>query len=116
LNDQNRLSEREMLLMDWIRQETDRFVSRFPEPDRKTPALSITWESLERQLESLAGTPQRKTLVEPLLSATRKQAWCKPPEMVLREILVIAGVLQDENFQPGEAEIEPGLGGGCPMT
>ena len=101
--------------MDWIREESDEFLARFPEPRRTTPAVAVTWETLERQLTSLAGCAQKRALVEPLLSATRKQARCKPPEMVLREILVIAGVLQDESFQPGAPE-EAAHGGDCPMT
>ncbi len=100
---------------DWIRGETDEFLVRFPEPRQVTPAVAMSWEALERQLTSLAGCPAKKALVQPLLSATRKQAWCKPPEMVMREILVIAGVLQDESFEPGLSE-EDRHGGDFPMT
>jgi len=35
-----------------------------------------------------------------LVSATRKLAPFKPPEMVLREILCLTWVLLDENFRP----------------
>ena len=100
---------------DWIRGETDEFLSRFPEPRQTTPAVAVSWEVLERQLTSLAGCPAKQALVQPLLSATRKQAWCKPPEMVIREILVIAGVLQDESFEPGLQD-EARHGGDYPMT
>jgi hypothetical protein len=39
-----------------------------------------------------------------LVSATRKLARFKPPEMVLREILCLTWVLLDENFRPGHGE------------
>ena len=100
---------------DWIREETHEFLARFPQAEQATPAVSMTWEALERQLTSLAGCPGKKALVAPLLSATRKQAWCKPSEMVLREILVIASVLQDESFEPDLPPDEP-HGGDFPMT
>jgi hypothetical protein len=38
------------------------------------------------------------------VSATRKLARFKPPEMVLREILCLTWVLLDENFRPGVGE------------
>ena len=109
------LRQEQLETWDWIREETDEFLARFPEPAQVTPAVALSWEALERQLSSLAGCPAKKALVQPLLSATRKQAWCKPPEMVMREILVIAGVLQDESFEPGAAE-EERHGGDFPMT
>ncbi len=48
-----------------------------------------------------------------LVSATRKQASFKPPEMVLREILCVAGALMDEGFLPGQGRSEVGE---APMT
>ena len=111
-----RMDEKELANLEWIRRESERFLERFPKPLQATPALSVNWETLERQLVSLAGCPAKKALVEPLLSATRKQAWCKPPEMVLREILVIAGVLQDESFTPGQDPDFDATGGASPMT
>jgi hypothetical protein len=107
-----RMDEQDLANLDWIGREAESFLQQFPHPEQATPALSVTWEALERQLASLAGCPRKKALVGPLLSATRKQAWCKPPEMVLREVLVIAGVLQDESFSPGPDE----TGGASPMT
>jgi hypothetical protein len=43
-----------------------------------------------------------------LISATRKLARFKPPEMVLREILCLTWVLLDENFpaETGEGSVE----------
>lgn len=108
------LKQQTLETWDWIREESDEFLTRFPRPQAATPAVAMTWEALERQLTSLAGCPERRALVQPLLSATRKQAWCKPPEMVMREILVIASVLQDESFRPGFSDEDHG--GDSPMT
>ena len=70
-----------------------------PEPETATPAF--TWEQLERQLADLSGAPARAAITPALVSALRKQARWKPPEMVLREILCLAWTLMDESFQPG---------------
>ena len=60
----------------------------------------FTWEALERQLTDLASGPMKAAMAGPLVSATRKQARFKPPEMVLREILCLASTLMDESFEP----------------
>jgi hypothetical protein len=75
-------------------------------------APAFTWTELERQLASLAATAQSALMASDLVSATRKQANFKPPEMVLREILCVAGALMDESFlSPGRSDI-----GEAPMT
>jgi hypothetical protein len=75
-------------------------------------APPFTWTELERQLASLAATAQNALMASDLVSATRKQASFKPPEMVLREILCVAGALMDESFMPsGRADL-----GEAPMT
>lgn len=75
-------------------------------------APAFTWTQLERQLASLAATTQSALMAPDLVNATRKQASFKPPEMVLREILCVAGALMDESFLPsGRSEI-----GEAPMT
>lgn len=70
-----------------------------PKPETSTPGF--TWEQLERQLADLSGAPARAAITPALVSALRKQARFKPPEMVLREILCLAWTLMDESFQPG---------------
>ena len=60
----------------------------------------FTWEALERQLRDLATTEMKAAMAGPLVSATRKQARFKPPELVLREILCLASTLMDESFAP----------------
>ena len=78
--------------------------------DERVPGF--TWTELERQLASLAATAQSAMMASDLVSATRKQANFKPPEMVLREILCVAGALMDESFlSPGRSEL-----GEAPMT
>jgi hypothetical protein len=62
------------------------------------PMPGFTWEALQRQLEQLAADPMKASMAGPLVSATRKQARFKPPEMVLREILCLASTLMDETF------------------
>jgi len=76
------------------------------ETSPETPALTFTWEALERQLTALAVSDRCKALAPTLVSATRKQATFKPPELVLREVLCIASVLMDESFHPDGEEGE----------
>lgn len=90
-----------------LRREVDCFLSRWPEtPAASGPLPSISWRQLERQLMDLATTPTKQQMAGPLVSATRKQAPFKPPEMVIREILCIAAVLMDETFDPDMREGE----------
>jgi hypothetical protein len=84
-----------------LRREVERFESLWPTPaedDNLAPAF--TWGQLERQLADLADTPVKATMARDLVSATRKMARFKPPEMVLREILCLTWALLDEGFQP----------------
>lgn len=64
------------------------------------PIQGFTWEALERQLIDLAPDGAKAAMAGPLVSATRKQARFKPPELVLREILCLASTLMDESFNP----------------
>jgi hypothetical protein len=43
-------------------------------------------------------------IVKDLVSAVRKESSPKPPEMVLREILIIAATVLDEDFHSKWAE------------
>jgi hypothetical protein len=88
-----------------LRREVDSFLDRWPEATAQAgPLPSISWRQLERQLADLASTEAKKQMAGPLVSATRKQAPFKPPEMVIREILCIAAVLMDESFDPDGGE------------
>lgn len=68
------------------------------------PLPPFSWSQLERQLSSLSATPGSAAMIHDLVTATRKQAPFKPPEMVLREILCIAGAVMDETFPPSDPE------------
>ena len=84
-----------------LRQEVDRFETRWPIPaGDETLVPAITWGQLERQLADLADTPVKAAMARDLVSATRKMARFKPPEMVLREILCLTWARLDEGFQP----------------
>jgi hypothetical protein len=88
-----------------MRKEVDSFLERWPEVSAASgPLPSISWRQLERQLADLATSPAKKQMAGPLVSATRKQAPFKPPEMVVREVLCIAAVLMDETFDPDGRE------------
>jgi hypothetical protein len=88
-----------------LHKEVQAFLGRWPAPpDRDDPLPMVSWGQLERQIEDLAVTPAKREMVAALISATRKQARFKPAEMVMREILCIAGVLMDESFDPQDME------------
>lgn len=90
-----------------LHREIDDFRARWPARTPSEPTIPpFTWVELERQLVDLAATQGQAEMVRHLVSATRKLAAFKPPEMVLREILCLTWVLLDENF-PGEAELSP---------
>ena len=84
-----------------LRREVERFEARWPKPTPgETEISGITWAQLERQLADLADSPIKSDMARDLVSATRKMARFKPPEMVLREILCLASTILDESFQP----------------
>jgi hypothetical protein len=92
-----------------LRREISDFETRWPaNGDREEFIPAFSWEQLERQLVDLAATTTQASMARHLVSATRKLAPFKPPEMVLREILCMTWVLLDENFKPepeGPAEM-----------
>lgn len=90
-----------------LRQEIDAFQAKWPTTPMDEATPTFTWVQLERQLVDLAATDTQAEMARHLVSATRKLAGFKPPEMVLREILCLTWVLLDENFRPGSEE---GLG------
>lgn len=84
-----------------LRQEAEAFERRWPTPRvAQTMLPQVSWDQLERQLADLTDTPIKAAMARELVSATRKMAQFKPPEMVLREILCLAWTLLDEGFQP----------------
>jgi len=88
-----------------LRREIDAFEARWPTPVASEEAMpSFTWVELERQLVDLAATDTQAEMARHLVSASRKLAPFKPPEMVLREILCLTWVLLDENFRPEDGD------------
>ena len=86
-----------------IREASDAFLLTW-RPLAAQPAMPVfTWGELERQLLDLA-PDELAPMVRDLVSAVRKEAPPKPPEMVLREILVIASTVLDEGFRQSCAE------------
>lgn len=84
-----------------LRREIDDFEARWPAlASREETLPGFSWTQLERQLVDLSATPAQADMARHLVSATRKLAPFKPPEMVLREILCLTWVLLDENFRP----------------
>ena len=69
------------------------------QPERCMPIFS--WEELQEQLEAIAATPVQRSVVATLVSGVRKQSPFLPPAQVLKEILCLAWVIADEEFQPG---------------
>ena len=101
-----------------LREEVQAFQQTWPTPNARDETVpAFTWAELERQLSSLAVTPSSALMAPDLVSATRKQACFKPPEMVLREILCVAGALMDEAFLHDPAKAgAPSEPGEAPMT
>lgn len=63
------------------------------------PCPTWTWEDLKEVLLSFATTPLEELVIRGGLSGLRKQAQFKPPEMVLGDILKLAGAAQDLTFR-----------------
>ncbi len=90
----------------WRGREVATFQEKFPDLPPSDAFPSFTWAQLERQLRDLAFNEKPAEMVDALISAERKQAAWMPPEMALREMLCLAWVLMDENFDPEPTEGE----------
>jgi hypothetical protein len=80
-----------------IREESDAFIRRWPTLTDRPLTPAFAWTELERQLLDLA-PDSLEPVVRDLVSALRKEASPKPPEMVLREILIVAATVLDDGF------------------
>lgn len=83
--------------------DLERFQARFPplpEPQQSLPR--VTWDQLERQLIDLSSCPSDAvtTLLAPLKAAHA----LRPPELLLRELLIVVSILLEEDIPrlPGE--------------
>jgi len=101
------LQEHRLGMLVWkarqIRQAVTAFEQAWPPLPPEPPVPPFGWSQLQRQLTDLA-PPELAPLVTDLVSAIRKEAAAKPPEMVLREILTITATVLDESFREKCAE------------
>ncbi|HYD45619.1 MAG TPA: hypothetical protein VEA79_10205 [Phenylobacterium sp.] len=89
----------------WLSEEIGRFEAQFPQGPPASPEdLRLGWMQIERQLVDLALRPCVKAMIPPLVSAIRKHALLKPPELLFRELLCLASVVLDEDFEPSATE------------
>jgi hypothetical protein len=86
-----------------IREAVATFERDWPPLLTRTPMPGFAWGELERQLISLA-PDDLGPIVKDLVSAVRKESGPKQPEMVLREVLIIAATVLDESFHEKWAE------------
>lgn len=86
-----------------IREAVATFERDWPPMLNRQPMPVFAWGELERQLQSLAPA-ELAPVVKDLVSAVRKESAPKQPEMVLREILIIAATVLDEDFHQKWAE------------
>lgn len=84
-----------------VRLDIQRFEAQFPElMARQDRMPRFTWQEVQRQLLSVTPEPLIP-LTTGWLSGTQKLATVKPPEMVLRELICFAGILQTDEPLPG---------------
>jgi hypothetical protein len=77
--------------------DIERFLTRWPRPNEMAdPLPAIDWGQLERQFADLATLPGRREMAGALVAGIRKRAQAKPAEMVIREILCLAGWMLEE--------------------
>lgn len=89
----------------WLAEEIGRFESQFPPIAQESPEdLRLNWTAIERQLIDLALRPAVKAMIPALVSAIRKHSRLKPSELLFRELLCLASVVLDEDFEPSETE------------
>lgn len=81
-----------------LKRDIDRFRARWPEPAAGQPFPGVTWEQLTRQVEDLAVSDSGRRIAAEALAGLRKLSGWMPPELVLREALVIAWAAMDESF------------------
>ena len=86
-----------------IREAVATFERDWPPLLNRPPMPVFAWTELERQLLALA-PKDLAPMVRDLVSAVRKESGPKQPEMVLREILIIAATVLDEGFHEKWAE------------
>ena len=91
-----------------LRRDILEFEERFPPlPSEQTQMPRFTWAELQRQLVDLSqvsssSAEQVRAAIEPL----RLKASSAPPELLLRELLIMASILLEED-QAGDPSAAP---------
>ena len=83
-----------------LRRDILEFQEKFPSlPSEQTQMPRFTWAQLERQLEDLSrlSTSSREQ-VRSIIAMLRLKALSAPPELLLRELLVAASILLEEDL------------------
>jgi len=84
-----------------VREEVEKFQARWEPLPTGEQAPSFTWDELERQLVDMAPTDLQAELVRQLILRVRTSAAWKPPEMVLREMILAAALVLDKSDLKG---------------
>lgn len=81
----------------FLLKDKDRFEARFPPAAANETSLpAFTWNQLERQLLDLAEDKTLANFVRSALARTAQRSDQIPSELILREILVLAAMVQEE--------------------
>jgi hypothetical protein len=82
-----------------LQADIKRFEQAWPTPPATfTPMPFFSWEQLERQVVALATRPDTGETARLALAGWRARARTVPPEMLLKELLVVAWAAMDETF------------------
>ena len=81
----------------FLKRERERFVIQFPPSNSNGGTFpSFTWEQLERQLVDLASERPLANFAQTLVNLRASNSEGLPTELLLREILVLAAIVQEE--------------------
>ncbi len=78
------------------RTEIAAFQARFAPMPTVDTLPAISWAAVRRQLEELAWTRRSRSMVYPLLEELKSRAAWQTPEMVVRGLILLAGLVLDE--------------------
>jgi len=83
-----------------LRRDILEFEEKFPLlPSEQTQMPRFTWAQLERQLEDLSRVSTcSRDQVRSVIAMLRLKALSAPPELLLRELLVAASILLEEDL------------------
>ncbi|OJU09675.1 MAG: hypothetical protein BGN86_01795 [Caulobacterales bacterium 68-7] len=80
-----------------LKRDHESFVVQFPPSNANGGAFpTFTWRQLERQLIDLASEQHLASFAQTLVKLRSSNPSGLPPELLLREILVLAAIVQEE--------------------